>query len=264
MPGWRLDDVEGILLLRCVALDAIAGVAHAFSTRRAYGGSAFDLGSADGPDSTMGVRRAAFLRAARLGGALPAILRQVHGEAIVDAAPGLVLPAEADGAYRRGAAGEDAPVPAVRTADCVAMLLVHPESRTAAAVHAGWRGAAAGIGANAVSRFGADGLAPPGLVVALGPAILGCCYEVGDEVVSALSRSCGAPAGFVAERAPGRTRVDLHAALTAQLIHAGVRPASIHRAPFCTRCRNDLFFSFRGEGRAAGRLMAVVGPAAGP
>jgi YfiH family protein len=239
-------------------------VAHAFSTRRAEGGSAFDLGPADGGDPDVTSRRRSFLRAAGLGNARPAILKQVHGAAIIDAVPGLELPAEADGAYRSGTAGNDAPVPAVRTADCVAVLLVHPQAKAVAAVHAGWRGAAAGIAARAVSRFEADGLLPCDLVAALGPAILGCCYEVGDEVVSALARSCGNRSVFAAESATGQTTVDLHAALTAQLVDAGVRRESIHRAPYCTRCRTDLFFSYRGEGSDAGRLMAAVGPAAGP
>jgi YfiH family protein len=253
-----------VQLLRSAAFGAIPGVAHAFSTRRAGGGPKFDLGPADGETPDVAARRRSFLHAAGLGRARPTILRQVHGAAIVAAVPGLALPSEADGAYRPGDAGDASPVPAVRTADCVAVLLVHPHAKAVAAVHAGWRGAAAGIGARAVSRFETDGLAACDLVAALGPAILGCCFEVGGEVVSALTRSCGSPSGFVAESASGRTTVDLHAALSAQLVEAGVLPGSIHRAPYCTRCRQDLFFSYRGEGAAAGRMMAVVGPAAGP
>jgi copper oxidase (laccase) domain-containing protein len=48
------------------------------------------------------------------------------------------------------------------------------------------------------------------------------------------------------------------------LTTAGVPSASIHSAPWCTRCRTDLFFSFRGEGPGTGRLMAAVGPTTGP
>jgi hypothetical protein len=133
-----------------------------------------------------------------------------------------------------------------------------------AALHAGWRGAAAGIGTSAVERFAAEGVDAADLVVALGPAILGCCYEVGDDVVSALRAVCGTPADYVARSPSGSTTVDLHAAIRAQLVAAGVPAGSIHAAPWCTRCRNDLFFSFRAEGPAAGRLMAAVGPAGGP
>ena len=150
-------------------------------------------------------------------------------------------------------------VPAVRSADCVPLLLVDPRGRATAAVHAGWRGTAAGIAAAAVERMRALG-AGNGLVVALGPAILGCCYEVGEEVVAAL----GTPEA-VARRRPGELpKVDLHAANVVQLLAAGVRREDIHRAPWCTRCRNDLFFSARAEGARAGRLMAAAGPAARP
>jgi copper oxidase (laccase) domain-containing protein len=98
----------------------------------------------------------------------------------------------------------------------------------------------------------------------MGPAILGCCYEVGGDVVSALQAVCGAPDAYVDGTASRRTTVDLHAALRAQLAAAGVPAASIHAAPFCTRCRTDLFFSFRAEGEACGRLMAAIGPSGGP
>lgn len=262
--GWRLDEVDGVLLLRSTAIEAHSGVAHAFSTRIASGRTDFDLGPAE--DATRGARnrRAAFLRAAGFGAAEPLILRQVHGAVIIDASAGHGRPPSADGVFRVAALGSRAPIPAVRTADCVAMLLVDRRGRGAAAVHAGWRGMAAGIGSAAVARFATEGVEAGDLVVALGPAILGCCYEVGDDVLSALRAVCGAPAAYVARSASGRTTIDLHAALRAQIVEAGVPPASIHAAPWCTRCRTDLFFSFRAEGVGAGRLMAAIGPAGGP
>ena len=261
---WRLDEVGGVLLARCAAIEAHAPIAHAFSTRVAFGRTDFDLGPAEGATREAVDRRGAFLRAAGFGLAAPSILRQVHGAAIVDAIPGLDRPPSADGVIRVVARGTSGPVPAVRTADCVAVLLVDRRSRAVAAVHAGWRGIAAGIGSAAVARFATEGIECDDLVVAMGPAILGCCYEVGDDVVSALRNACGEPQAYVARAPSGRTTVDLHAAIRAQLLAAGVPAGSIHAAPWCTRCRNDLFFSFRAEGRAAGRLMAAIGPAGGP
>jgi hypothetical protein len=262
--GWRFDDVDGVRLLRSAALGEVPGTAHAFSTRIGHGRADYDLGPADGARREVSARRREFLRAAGFGDAEPVILRQVHGAVLVDAMPGRNTPAEADGVFLGPRPARGAPVPAVRTADCVAVLIVHRKGAAMAAVHAGWRGAAAGIGARAVARFGAFGLDAGELVAALGPAILGCCYEVGDEVVSALAASCGASAGYASRSASGRARVDLQAAIAGQLMGSGVPASSIHRAPFCTRCRVDLFFSHRGEGSAAGRLMAAVGPAAGP
>jgi YfiH family protein len=257
--AWRLDEIDGVLLLRSAAIEAHRGIAHAFSTRIASGRADFDLGPAEGA-----TRRAAFFRTAGFGAAEPVILRQVHGAVLVDAVSGLDRPPSADGVIRVVARGLRAPVPAVRTADCVAMLVVDRRERVAGAVHAGWRGVAAGIGSAAVARLATEGIEPRDLVVAMGPAILGCCYEVGNEVLSALELSCGAPGAYVARRPSGRTTIDLHGALRAQLVAAGVPTASIHGAPFCTRGRNDLFFSYRAEGAAAGRLMAAIGPAGGP
>ena len=262
--GWRLDEVGGVLLVRCAAIEAHPGVEHAFSTRVAFGRTDFDLGPAENATRETIDRRAAFFRAAGFGDAEPSILRQVHGAAIVDAIPGLVRPPSADGVISIAARGLRAPVPAVRTADCVAVLLVDRRARAVAAVHAGWRGVAAGIGSAAVARFATEGIEGGDLVVAMGPAILGCCYEVGDDVVSALREACGAPSAYVAQSLSGRTTIDLHAAVGAQLLAAGVPAGSIQAAPWCTRCRNDLFFSFRAEGQAAGRLMAAVGPYGGP
>ena len=101
-----------------------------------------------------------------------------------------------------------------------------------------------------MAALGKAGVEPGELVAALGPAILPCCYEVGPEVLEAVG---------IAARGPGR--LDLHACNRRQLREAGVPEGSIHAAPWCTRCRSDLFFSFRREGGAAGRLMAVIGPA---
>ena len=262
--GWRLLEVDGVLLARCTAIEANPRVAHGFSTRIAFGRSDFDLGPAEGENGEARSRRAAFLSAAGLGDAPPALLRQVHGGVIVDVAAGRRVAPAADGMIRIASHGAGIPVPAVRTADCVAVLVVDRTASVVAALHAGWRGAAAGIGTFAVERFRTEGVDAAGLVVAMGPAILGCCYEVGDDVVSALGAACGPPQAYVARSLAGRTTVDLHAALHAQLGAAGVPAGSIHAAPWCTRCRNDLFFSFRAEGHACGRLMAAVGPAGGP
>jgi len=263
-PVWRLEEVDGVCLLRCAAIEAIPGVAHAFSTRSAFGRTDFDLGpaSSDGRDPRS--RRAVFFRAAGLGAAQPAILRQVHGSVIVDAAGWGASPPAADGVIRAARHGAASPFPVVRTADCVAVLLVDRHATAVAALHAGWRGTAAGIGARAVARLETEGVDSRDLVVALGPAILGCCYEVGEDVVTALDAACGAPTDYVARTASGRVSVHLHAALRQQLVAAGVPAEAIHAAPWCTRCRRDLFFSFRGEGSATGRLMAAVGPAFGP
>lgn len=261
---WRIEDSGGVRIARCAAIESVRGVAHAFSTRVAFGRDDFDLGQAEVGGCAGAARVAAFLSAAGLGHSRPALLRQVHGGTIVDASNDSASAPAADGTIRTMRIDPHLPIPAVRTADCVPILVVDRGATAVAALHAGWRGVAAGIGTNAIERFATAGIDANGLVIALGPAILGCCYEVGEDVVTALRGVCGEPSDYVAQGPGGVPRVDLHSAIRAQLLAAGVPKASIHSAPWCTRCRGDLFFSFRAEGSGAGRLMAAVGPAGGP
>jgi len=262
--GWRLEDVEGVRLLRCAPLEAVPGVSHAFSTRVASGRADFDLGPADGASPDVVARRRRFLSVAGIDAAQPSVLKQIHGAAIVDASDTASCVPAADGVLQLAPFASGVPAPAVRTADCVAAVVAERLGSAVAVLHAGWRGAAAGIGAAAVARLSAAGALPRDLVVALGPAILGCCYEVGDEVVVALIGRCGPSDAYVRRAPSGRVWVDLHQALRAQFAAAGVPSGSVHSAPYCTRCRNDLFFSYRAEGAASGRLMAAAGPQAGP
>ena len=245
--GFRLEDVEGVRIVRCEALEGLPGIAHAFSTRVASGRSDFDLGPGSDPPAEIVARRASFLRAAGMPGASPVVLRQVHGTTLVEDGRS----AEADGGIAVFAAGVRV-APAVRSADCVALLLADRQAGAVASVHAGWRGTQAGIARVAVEALAARGVPAERLIAALGPAALPCCYEVGPEVARLFP-------GFTRPAGGGRSTLDLHAANAAQLAAAGIPARAIHRAPWCTRCRNDLFFSVRAEGAGAGRLMAVIG-----
>ena len=260
---FELEERGGLLLVRCRALSRLPGIVHAFSTARADGGDGFDLGTAESTESGVLFRRKRFLAAAGFLSATAAIVRQVHGARLVEAAATAPVP-EADGVVwiQGDLSGR---IPAVRTADCVPILLADRQGRAAAAVHAGWRGTAAGIAAAGVRALGDAGVAPGDLVAAMGPAILACCYQVGPEVVEALTAAVPGPVAAEAVRpeGPGRARADLHAANRAQLAAAGVPEGAIHAAPWCTRCREDLFHSYRRQGAAAGRMMSCVGPARG-
>ncbi len=258
---WRIDTVGGVPVARCAPLTGAEGIVHGFSLRYADGEARFDLGtSADVSPETL-ARRGRFLAAVGLGSAATAaVMHQVHGADVVAAVRG-GPPPEADGAIWERER-DDGSVPAVRTADCVAVILADRRGRAAACLHAGWKGTAAGIVLRGVEALARRGVPPDELIAALGPAILRCCYEVGDAVATAVE---GAAGGEVSSPAgPGKRFLDLHRANRLQLVAAGVREDAIHAAPWCTRCRGDLFFSFRGEGEAAGRTMAVAGPSRRP
>jgi YfiH family protein len=152
---------------------------------------------------------------------------------------------------------------AIKTADCVPVLLGDAKTGAFAAVHAGWRGTSASIVMKSIAQlkkeYGADAA---DLRAAIGPAARNCCYEVGSEVIERFKELFPQSDHLFTPTRAGHARIDLQTANRDQLIAAGVSPERIHVAPFCTMDRNDLFFSYRREkvvhGRV-GRLMSVIG-----
>jgi hypothetical protein len=135
---------------------------------------------------------------------------------------------------------------AVKTADCIPLLMADVEHRVVAAVHAGWRGTAQHIAEAAIALMARQfGTRPEDLHVAIGPGIGPCCYEVGPEVAAELGAG------------NERTHVDLAGINAAQLRRAGV--AQVYTAGLCTRCLADEFYSFRREGEKAGRMYSAIG-----
>ncbi|HVR70936.1 MAG TPA: peptidoglycan editing factor PgeF [Vicinamibacteria bacterium] len=179
------------------------------------------------------------------------LLEQVHGCA-VRRAPWEGRP-EADAAVAEHAGD----ILGIETADCLPVLVVDPRRQAVAAAHAGWRGTAAGVARAAVEALLRGGSAPGDLLAALGPGIGPCCYEVGDEL-----RAAFAPA-FLRDGPRGRAHLDVRAANRAQLERSGLRPDRIHSLDHCTRCRGDLYHSYRRDGKAAGRMINFVGFSAG-
>ncbi len=175
--------------------------------------------------------------------------RQVHGARVVWTEGDDDL-GEADAVFTRTRGTRVG----VLTADCLPILLAAGE--VVAAVHAGWRGLAAGVIENAVAELART---EPGaaVVAAIGPSIGSCCYEVDAPVLDPLRARYGAPLDAAsAPTRPGHARLDLGALAAAALVRAGVAPAAIGReAMACTRCDAARFHSYRRDGAAAGRLV---------
>jgi YfiH family protein len=151
----------------------------------------------------------------------------------------------------------------VKTADCVPILIGDPITRAFAAVHAGWRGTSASIITRAVQQLQHEyRCKPEHLIVAIGPAANGCCYEVGAEVITAFKNHFPSYEHLFVPTQDAHARIDLHQANRDQLLASGVSAEKIDIAPLCTMERTDLFFSYRREkqlhGRV-GRLMSVIG-----
>ncbi|HEX8336605.1 MAG TPA: peptidoglycan editing factor PgeF, partial [Pyrinomonadaceae bacterium] len=151
----------------------------------------------------------------------------------------------------------------VKTADCVPIVIGDSRSGACAAVHAGWRGTLAGIVKLALAALGEEfGTEAGDVRAALGPAALGCCYEVGAEVIGPFRAKFAEADSLFKPTREGHALVDLHEANRRQLIEAGVGPGRVHALPLCTMCRPDLFFSYRQDRKLygrTGRLMSVIG-----
>jgi len=183
-----------------------------------------------------------------------ATLRQVHGRRLYDVTDSRSAETEGDGlaTVQRGS------LVGVWTADCVPVHLVAPRGGVAAAVHCGWRGTAAGMIPAALEFFGRRyGIPPSQVEAALGPAIGGCCYEVGLEVRAAFRSRVGQPLGEVGFTVRGdRLVLDLRTFLVAELAGFGV--AHVEIVGPCTACHTDLLYSYRKEG-STGRQLSWIG-----
>lgn len=149
---------------------------------------------------------------------------------------------------------------AVRTADCVPLLLSAPG--VVAAVHSGWRGTAADIAGEAVRVMRTLGAHPSAIRAAIGPCIHSCCYTVREDMRGAVASALGeelcdrfiTPAGGE----DPLWRADLPGIVRAELIRAGLDKESIFVSSECTACDTGTFFSYRAEGGLHGSLYAVI------
>ena len=152
----------------------------------------------------------------------------------------------------------------VKTADCVPLLIGDPVTRTAAAVHAGWRGTLKRIAQKTLvdlrDKYGAR---PEDCIIAIGPHACGDCYQIGPEVVAEFQREFSAGKNFFSKfSADGKAFFNGALANRHQLLEAGAQAHNIHNAQACTMHQNDLYFSHRKEGGAeqpAGRQLSAIG-----
>lgn len=194
--------------------------------------------------------------ARQLGFRLPGVLtvRQVHGNKVIIAARTATrrpasLPAkleDADGILtdRPGLAV------AVRTADCLSVFLYDPRHEVIGLVHAGWRGTQQRIMTQAVALIRKQwGSNPKDLLVAFGPAIRSCCYQVGAPFLGHFPKE-------TVKRKQGYF-FDLPEANKNQLVGAGVDAANIMDCAVCTCC-DPTCFSYRRERESAGRMISIM------
>lgn len=214
--------------------------------------SSLNVGTKWGDDPTNveeNLRRIATVAGFARSAMLPT--RHIHGTTVWDI--NQAMPAEFDGLV----ANQVGPVLAAFAADCLPIVFADPIARVIGACHAGWRGTVGQMAVRVVEHMQALGSRSQDVRVAIGPSIGPCCFEVGDEVVSAFEAALGTVPNLIVQ---GRSKphIDLRIATMHQLTRAGVLPAHIDAAPPCTRCNPGRFFSYRRDGQAGGVHLGFI------
>jgi len=145
---------------------------------------------------------------------------------------------------------------AVRTADCVPILLGDVDTRHVAAVHAGWRGTVGGVIGAAVAVLAQHGATAASLVAAIGPHIRQDAFEVGEDVAREIAAA--AHGRDVVRRDLPKPHVDLAMVVRAQLESLGVPAEAIDDVGGCTLSEPERFFSYRRDGQRSGRHLSAI------
>lgn len=231
-------------------LSNIEGLVHGFSTR-----AAGDMRSEENRKQffqKMGVSESLFVMPEQVHGTKVMIVSQ-HDE--VKGADALV-----HGRSLKGVALKGSPfILGVRVADCIPLLFVDPVTNVIGIAHAGWRGTLGGIARNVVRSMVALGARQGDILVALGPHIGMCCYNVAPDRAGQFARMFASDPRIVSPTERG-LHLDLGYANVRQLRDAGIPADHIDAAITCTSCQVDTFYSYRKDTSATfGEMLGVIG-----
>lgn len=144
----------------------------------------------------------------------------------------------------------------VQTADCIPILIHVRNSNLIGALHAGWRGTASGILKQAVKAM-LNNSKPENILIAMGPSIRGCCYEVGDDVLEEVIKETGDSDYYI--KRDNKSYLDLSNANRLQALSLGIREENIWLSPECTYCNPERFYSYRYLKNETGRQGGFIG-----
>jgi len=143
-------------------------------------------------------------------------------------------------------------------ADCVPVLFFDPVNKAITAVHSGWKSTVKNISYQALmvmkDNYGSNF---KDIQVAIGPSICSDCFEVDIDVYNSFVQKFSWCQEFTNYR-NGKYYIDLQQIIRRVLVDVGVLSENISISGVCTKCNNDVFFSFRGDNRKTGSLAAIM------
>lgn len=138
-------------------------------------------------------------------------------------------------------------------ADCVPVFFLDKKKKVIGLVHSGWKGTVLKISAKCIEKMVAEySCAPEDIMVAIGPSIGVCHFEVGDEVADIFRDTFGET---VLEKQE-KWHVNMQKAIEIQLREKGVK--NIIKADICTYCHSDLLFSHRKTNGKRGVMAGIM------
>jgi YfiH family protein len=188
---------------------------------------------------------------------------QVHGDNIrvvteADIGKGLTLPSDIEDAD--GLMTNVPGVPLITFyADCVSLFFLDTKKKAIAVTHSGWKGTVLKIGAKTIKQMGeVYGTKPEDCLVGIGPSIGPECFEVGPEVAEEFRNAFDNWAEFIEPFGKEKFKIDLWKANKLLLMKLGIPEENITVSGMCTKCKEDMFFSYRRDNGRTGSLSAIM------
>jgi YfiH family protein len=246
-------------------IKALGLVNHAFCTRRggvSHGSySSLNLGERNGDDCTR-VRRNRDLvfKTFDIAPGELITMNQMHGDRIwIIDKPLPPSTGSLEARYDALLTDQRGIAIGVLTADCVPILLVDTNHLAIGIIHAGWRGTLLGIAQKALHKMTLHfGTNPEDLLVAIGPSIGECCYEVDEAVMGPFRSSRWNWQAFTRHKGEHKWAMNLVQANIEQIQACGIRDEQCCWIRVCTACNTDIFFSHRAEGPRTGRQISFI------
>ncbi len=148
---------------------------------------------------------------------------------------------------------------AIFTADCVPLLLEDSKAGVIGAIHCGWKSTVADIEKEAVTKMASLGSDPSDIRAAVGPSNDRCCFEVGPEVITAVSELLSETSDDLYTQKPkGKFMLDLRGVVKRRLEELGVLPEHIEYVGGCTMCNPTRYWSHRYTGGVRGSQASII------
>ncbi|HWJ02720.1 MAG TPA: peptidoglycan editing factor PgeF [Verrucomicrobiae bacterium] len=267
--GFKINKKGEVIYFSVHSFDERGGTIHGFSTR--HGGVSsepyadLNLGfhTGDVPEAVR-ENRLRFCNALGIDPVELVTAQQVHGDRVC------LVTSELRGAGALDIEGAIPSTDAMITreknlalmaffADCVPILIYDPVGKAIGVAHAGWNGTIYQIGSKTIQAMAREfGTKPRNCLIAIGPSIGPCCYEVDALVIERVKQVFPYWQDLAEDKGNGHWNLDLWAANKQSLIKAGVPEDNISLSGMCTKCNGDMLFSYRGEKGITGRLAAVI------